>query len=102
METKTLMESQNLTYMQAYYFNNREKILADRKLQYLINKEIYNEKFLCACSGRFTWKNKTIHYQSQKHKDYVKRFYPFGIGEELIYLNTKNVKRPMKPIELDL
>ena len=98
------MESTKLSYMQKYYQLNKKKILENRQKNYDAGKEVYNEKFLCSCGGKFTWKNKSIHFKSKKHEKYVKIHNPFGIGEgeQLVYLSTKKCSKKMEPIVLDL
>tara|TARA_R110000822_G_scaffold123045_5_gene257374 strand:+ start:442 stop:711 length:270 start_codon:yes stop_codon:yes gene_type:complete len=74
------------SYSQEYYKKNRERILANNKKWKDANPEkvkqcmgIYRkrylhklrEKFTCECGGTFTYNNRSKHWNTTKHKDFV-------------------------------
>jgi predicted GIY-YIG superfamily endonuclease len=55
-------------YGDAYYENNKEKILERCKLRYETNKDILNEKHTCEiCGGHYTTVNYNKHIKTPKH-----------------------------------
>jgi len=56
-----------LQYQKEYYKNNK-----DKKREYCLqNAERLNEKIVCSCGGRYTFRNKAQHLKSQKHQKYI-------------------------------
>ena len=41
------------------------------KERYQANKEKKKEKFTCACGGKYTHQNKSIHCKTIKHQNYI-------------------------------
>ena len=50
---------------------NKEKETERLKASYLKHKERYTTKHECECGGRYTTKNKTTHFNSVKHRNYL-------------------------------
>ena len=66
----------NKEYFKDYYQQNKDKIL-EQNAEYRVKnkdkiKEKYNKKFVCDCSGKYTYQNKTRHIKSPKHQNWVK------------------------------
>tara|TARA_R110002049_G_scaffold38976_1_gene120310 strand:- start:2 stop:505 length:504 start_codon:yes stop_codon:yes gene_type:complete len=56
-----------------YYQENKEKIHEYKKEWYQNNKEKYNQKFNCECGGKYTDSNKSRHFKTKNHKNYISR-----------------------------
>ena len=58
-----------------YKIENREKILEysiEYQKEYRIeNKDKINEKFICPCGGKYTYKHKSTHEKTITHKNYI-------------------------------
>ena len=67
-------------HRKAMYLENKENILNDKKVYYLANKEKINErrctKVECPCGGCFTLPNKSLHFKTTKHLDFVQSLIP--------------------------
>ena len=61
----------NQEYQRSYYMKNCEKIKEISRNYRLNNKEKLNTAYSCACGGKFTMKNISIHTKSKKHMRYV-------------------------------
>ena len=61
--------------MKEYYQKNRDVRIDRAKEYYENNKEDIlekaKEKFICECGGKYTYKNKTKHINTNKHKSFV-------------------------------
>jgi len=54
-----------------YYQNNKEKQLKIRKEYQAKNKEKLKEKFKCPCGGQYTYQDKSRHFKTNKHQEWV-------------------------------
>jgi hypothetical protein len=54
-----------------YKEKNKEQIKEKDKEYREKNKEQINEKFTCECSGKYTYANKSQHFNSIKHQNYL-------------------------------
>ena len=63
-------------YQKQYYINNKDDIRENQKQYvkqyYIENKQKLNQKFTCACGGRYLYRTKSIHFKSLKHNKYLK------------------------------
>ena len=74
-ERYKLNRTKILTQVAEYRKNNlisiREKDVIRGKIYRENNKEKRNAKYTCECGGRYTHANKSIHFKSKKHQDYI-------------------------------
>lgn len=58
-----------------YYNDNKEHIAETKKQHYIDNRELITEKaktkIQCDCGVSYSYNNKTQHYRSQKHQNYI-------------------------------
>ena len=54
-----------------YYQDNRDVLTEYRRRYSQDNRERINQKHECACGGRFTLKNKTVHLRTKKHQRFT-------------------------------
>lgn len=56
-------------YGRTYYEANKERVLTRQKDLYARKRDELSQKHTCeVCGGRYTWKNKSKHLQTTKHK----------------------------------
>ena len=55
-----------------YRQDNKEKIKEKYKEYYKNNKEKRNKKFECECGGKYLHTNKSSHFKTKKHQEYMK------------------------------
>lgn len=59
-ENKIKIQEYQKGYQKEYYNENKDKINIHKK-----------EKNICLCSGCYTTQNKSIHYKTKKHQEYI-------------------------------
>ena len=68
-------EELKLKYNRKYYEDNKQKIKEQKQQHYEDNKEkisIKNSmKIICDCGGKYTTQNKSNHFKSKKHQNYL-------------------------------
>ena len=73
-----LKEKESLRYKK-YYIDNKEHRNEQSKQYYQDNietlKEHKNQKYNCSCGGRYTTVNKSGHFKTPKHVEFVHRFH---------------------------
>ena len=55
-----------------YYNDNKEKLNNCHKEYNANNKDKLQQKFICQCSGNYTYINKSHHIKTSKHQNYLK------------------------------
>lgn len=60
-----------LIQMKEYQQVHKNEIKIKKKLYYQANKEYQNEKFTCACGGKFTHQHMSSHNKTKKHQNYI-------------------------------
>tara|TARA_R110000772_G_scaffold56317_1_gene128255 strand:+ start:21 stop:644 length:624 start_codon:yes stop_codon:yes gene_type:complete len=60
-----------LAQRKQHYIDNKEKILAQNKQYRIDNKELINQKYECACGGKYVHTHKATHAKSKKHQIYI-------------------------------
>ena len=60
-----------IEYHKEYYNDNKEKLKKRQNEYYEQNKDKMNRKFNCECGGQYTCANKSKHYKSKKHQEYI-------------------------------
>ena len=64
-----------LEYQSNYQLNNKQILLAKKKQYYEKNKEKLlsqkNEKYACECGNNYTYSNKSQHFKSIKHCQFI-------------------------------
>lgn len=58
-------------YYKARYQEKKEHINTLSKAWYHANKDKLQEKFNCACGGKYTFNHKVSHCRTNRHKDYL-------------------------------
>ena len=59
---------------QKEYVKSNKEIIKERQQQYYLDtKEIKNEKFICECGGKYTTQNKSTHFKSKKHQNFIQK-----------------------------
>jgi len=51
---------------------SKKYIKADGTVKIYTYNKIYNQKYICECSGKYTQYNKNHHSKSKKHQKYLK------------------------------
>ena len=82
----------NQEYQRLYYMKNCEKIKEISRNYRLNNREKLNTAYSCACGGKFTMKNISIHTKSKKHMRYTNQW--VGVSELREY-NLAEAHRPL-------
>jgi hypothetical protein len=76
IENKNKIRENQKQYNKQYYINNKDDIRKNQKQYvkqyYIENKQKLNQKFTCACGGRYLYRTKSMHYKSIKHINYLK------------------------------
>ena len=72
LEQKKEYREDNKEKLKKYYEDNKEKFKKYRE----DNKDKIKEKFNCECGGCYTFSNKTIHFKTKKHQEYLKGSVP--------------------------
>ena len=54
-----------------YYNENKEKENMRNKIYYNENKEKFNRRIVCECGSTYTCTNKSNHFKTKKHQDYI-------------------------------
>ena len=71
-QTKKEWREKNKEHIKKYNEDNKDYKKEYGKDYRENKKEIINKKYNCECGGRYTYQNKTQHFKSEKHKDYLK------------------------------
>ena len=62
----------NKDKIKQYRIDSKDKIRENQKQYYIENKQKLNQKFTCACGGRYLYRTKSRHFKSLKHNKYLK------------------------------
>ena len=63
----------NKDKIKQYRIDNKDKILVNHKQWRLANKDKINKKYICKCSGKYSYMNKSRHIKTAKHRAYIQR-----------------------------
>ena len=59
-------------YQKEYYNDNKDKLDIIHKAYNETNKEKLREKFICVCGGNYTHSQKSTHFKTRKHLNFLK------------------------------
>ena len=66
-------EDEFKSYRKEFYEKNKEALNKMNMDYYYANKDKLGKKIICACNGRYTYKNKSQHIKSKLHQTYLAR-----------------------------
>ena len=68
---RTINKDELSDYIKNYYNNNKDKEKLKNRNYYIKNNEKLTEKISCECGGKYTHLNKSKHFKTQKHSNYM-------------------------------